>query len=162
MKGDDPLWIVAARSAVGDIDGEIRINVAGNSVSSSILDILDSHTKAAPDSAYVTSEMVRISRLDSIGATYIDKTTHNVFLKIDAQGFERQVLEGAQGILSKVRGIQLELSLVPLYRGQALFKELLDKLDSLGFDLCDVSPAFIDEEKARLLQIDGVFFRRDG
>ena len=57
-------------------------------------------------------------------------------------------------------GIQIELSLVALYKGQALLREMLDMMDILGYDLHDVNPAFADENSGRVLQIDGIFFKR--
>ena len=38
---DDPLWEIYSRCAVGDHDGEVEINIAGNSESSSILPMLE-------------------------------------------------------------------------------------------------------------------------
>lgn len=159
-KRDDPLWEVGPRVALGDRDGEIRINIAKNSYISSVRDRLDILAKAEPGSAYVGSEIVQLRRLDRVAAPYINGKAHSIFLKIDVQGFEREVLEGAKNIMSKVRGVLLELSLVPLYRGQALLREMLDKMDDLGYDLYDIAPVFADEATGRLYQVDGTFFRR--
>ncbi|MDA8893893.1 hypothetical protein N9I93_00205 [Amylibacter sp.] len=49
----DALWTVAERMAIGDSEGDVTINVSKNSVSSSILPILNSHVEAANESAYV-------------------------------------------------------------------------------------------------------------
>ena len=88
-------WQVAERCAVGDCNGEIEINIAGNSESSSILPILPSHTDAASRSAYVDSERVKIFKLSEIAASYI-KQSQSTLLKIDTQGYEDRVLEGAK------------------------------------------------------------------
>ena len=155
----DPLWTAANRMAIGNQDGEIEINIAANSFSSSVLGILDSHTSAAPLSAYVGSELVPIRKLDTVAKDYMGDD-EAVFLKVDVQGFEKQVLEGAGSLLPRVKGVQLELSLVPLYEGQALFKEILDHMDKLGFEINAIYPGFSDLETGRMLQMDGVFFRR--
>src|SRR5690242_4792078 len=39
----DPNWTIAPRVAIGDQEGEIEIHVSGNSVSSSVLDMLERH-----------------------------------------------------------------------------------------------------------------------
>ena len=62
----DPAWNVHQQAAIGDHDGHIEINIAGNSVSSSVLPMLESHSSAAVGSAYVSSERVPIVRLDSV------------------------------------------------------------------------------------------------
>jgi FkbM family methyltransferase len=76
--------------------------------------MLPSHRNNAPNSYYVGKETVPIIRLDSID--YIPDTS-KVFLKIDTQGYEREVLEGATRLLPLVHGMQIELSIAPLYRG---------------------------------------------
>lgn len=159
-KRHDPLWEIAPRVAIGDRDGEIKLNIARNSCSSSVLDTVDNFVKSVPDAVYVGSEMVKLSRLDNTAAPYIYDTTRKIFLKIDVQGFEMQVLEGAKNILPKVMCVELEMSLVPLYREQVLFRQMLDKMDRLGYDLYDIAPVLADEKTGRLLQIDGTFFRR--
>ena len=63
---DDPLWDVYPRCAIGDHNGEVEINIAGNSESSSILPMLESHRSAAPDSAYQGKEIVPIKTLDDV------------------------------------------------------------------------------------------------
>ncbi|WP_410175184.1 FkbM family methyltransferase, partial [Nodularia spumigena] len=59
-------WQVHPRIAIGDFNGEIEINIAGNSVSSSVLPMLEAHATAAVKSAYISTEKVAIARLDSI------------------------------------------------------------------------------------------------
>lgn len=156
----DLLWEVAPRNAIGNIDGEIQINVSKNSQSSSVLKMLDSHLKAAPDAVYVDKEVVKLSKLDTVARDYIETDTCSIFLKIDVQGFETQVLEGASQILPKIKGIQIELSLVLLYEGQLLFRQIIDKMEHLGYELYAVIPNFVDPQTGRLLQLDGVFFKK--
>jgi len=136
----------------------VEINVAGNSASSSILDMMDSHKLAAPHSQYIDTEKVPLRRLDSLTEDYRDKYS-NIFIKIDTQGYEHFVLEGAVKTLESVMGIQLELSLVPLYEGQLLYDDLVEKMELLGFNIWDISIGLIDPKSGRLLQVDIVFFR---
>ncbi len=159
LSSRDPLWEIAPRTAIGDETGEIAINISSNSYSSSVLDMLDSHVKAAPESAYIGSEKVKLSRLDTIAQEYIKQDVNSIFLKIDVQGFEKQVIEGADRILPQVKGIQVELSLVPLYKDQLLFKEMLELIEQLGYELHGVIPGFADPRTGRLLQMDGIFFK---
>ena len=128
----DLLWEIAPQTAIGNQEGEIIINIAGNSQSSSALPMLDAHVQSAPESAYSGSETVKLSRLDTLAKDYIKSETKSIFLKIDVQGLEKQVLEGATAILPLVKGIKLELSLVPLYEGQVLFQEMIDIVEKLG------------------------------
>ncbi len=155
---NDQLWNVAPQAAIGSEDGEIEIHIAGNSVSSSVLDMHDTHAHAAPDSSYVDNEKVQLRRLDSIGIEYIQPNSI-FFMKIDTQGYEDRVLEGASKLLANVIGLQLELSFVPLYHGQCLYDEMMLKLKALGFELWGITPVFTDPDSGRLLQVDATFFR---
>lgn len=155
---DDPGWEVAPRVAVGDSAGEIEIHIAGNSVSSSVLGMLDSHRAAAPSSAYVGAERTAVQTLDELVAARLDPDSR-VFIKIDTQGYESQVLDGATTTLSRARGVQLELSLLPLYEGQALYDELLDRVRNLGFEIWSIWPALYDPESGRMVQADATLFR---
>lgn len=154
----DPLWDVAPRIAIGDREAEIEIHVSGNSVSSSALEMLDTHARVAPDSAYLGSERVQLSRLDTMAHPYVQPETVS-FIKIDTQGYEDRVLDGASRLLAKSRGVQLELSLVPLYEGQQLFEALVERMRLLGFSIWAIQPGFSDPGSGRMLQVDAIFFR---
>lgn len=156
----DTLWDIAPCAAIGSEDGEIEIHAAGNSVSSSILDMLDAHTNAAPGSCYVGNERVPLRRLDSIARYYLQPDSV-AFLKIDTQGYEDKVLQGATGLLDRLVGLQIELSLVPLYKSQRLFDDLLEQMKTMGFDLWTMSPAFVNPRSGRLLQVDATLFRTE-
>lgn len=156
----DPNWEVHDQSAIGDQDGEIEIHIAGNSVSSSVLPMLEAHSSAAVGSDYIGSERVPIARLDSVIKHYMTPES-NLFIKIDTQGFEWQVLDGARETLQQARGLLCELSLVPLYNGQRLWLDIVDRLDAEGFMLWALQKGFIDPRTGQSLQMDGIFLLRD-
>jgi len=153
----DPLWS-CENLAVGDEDGTIEMNVSGHRTSSSILPISEAHLRAMPSSLTVRKEKVGIVRLDSLLGKMFGRN-ENIYLKIDVQGFERHVLEGARETLKQTRAIELELSLVPMYEGGAGMNEMLDYLTGIGFDLASLEPVFFDPKTGNLLQTDGIFVR---
>jgi len=157
----DPLWD-CRRCAIGDTEGMISINVAGNAgESSSVLPMLKSHQDAYPPANYVSTQEAPISRLDSVTAEIVSPSDV-VFMKIDVQGFEKHVLAGAQKTLEdRCVGMQLELSFIPLYEGGMLIREALDVAYSMGFTLTGLVPCFTDMRNGRMLQADGIFFRED-
>jgi FkbM family methyltransferase len=146
------------RSALGSESAELEIHIAGNSISSSLLPMLDRHTQVAPRSAYVGSEKVPCARLDSLVAQELQKA-HAAYLKVDTQGFEAQVLEGAAGVIDELAGVELEMSLTPLYGGQELFPDMLARMAAHGFRLATVAPGLFDRENGETLQVDGIFIR---
>jgi FkbM family methyltransferase len=151
-------WKVAARMAIGASKGSVNIHVAGNSVSSSVLDMLPTHAAAEPRSSYVGTETVAVNRLDDVCEC---SAQDRILLKIDVQGYEKQVLEGAPNIFGKCRAVLTEMSLLPLYEGQVLAFELWSLLAENGFDPWAFEPGFRHPDTGRMLQVDGVFFRRD-
>jgi FkbM family methyltransferase len=154
----DPLWHVAPRMALGAENGTVTINIAGNSASSSVLPMGKLHAEAAPESRYTGAEPVPLCRLDSVTHPALAGGSP-MLLKIDTQGFEMAVLRGAAGLLPRVAGVQVELSVVPLYEGQAAYREVIDFLEAAGFGLWNVMPGFADARSGRMLQFDGIFFR---
>lgn len=154
----------AINCAVGDVKSDVTINVSGNSgLSSSVLPMLESHISVAPDSRYVSTETISQERLDVLLAGLGIGRDSRIFLKIDVQGYERAVLDGASQLFANgtVAGLQLELSLVPLYEGGMTYREGLDRAEGLGMTLMGLDPVFADPTSGQLLQADAVFFRRE-
>lgn len=154
---DDPLW-TTHHLALGDHPGKQVINVAANSDSSSLLPMLDACSSAEPDAAYVGTESVRVERLDDLWPDAFPGC-RAPFLKIDAQGFERQVLDGARSVVPRLAGVQIELSFRPLYEGGMLHIEAIGRLDDAGFTLVGVEPGFRNRATGELLQADAIFMR---
>lgn len=153
----DQAW-QCLRMAVGSHDGTASLNVADNLVSSSVLPMLQAHREAAPQSRYVRTEEVPMRSLDSL-AMDVFQQQDTIWLKLDVQGYERSVLEGAKKFLSSVQAIEVELSLQPLYEGQTLYLQMIEFFRDRGFALASVAPGFQDENSGRLFQFDAVFLR---
>jgi hypothetical protein len=119
--------------------------------------MLDTHLSAAPESRYLHKESVPVRRLDDILPP--PDSTRRIFLKLDVQGYEPQVLAGATRLLTHTLAVQLEMSLIPLYRGEVLMPEISARMKDTGFELWDLEPSFRDPTTGRLLQVDGIFTR---
>jgi FkbM family methyltransferase len=154
----DALWTVHPRCAVGSAPGQVDINIAQNSVSSSIRPMLAAHYEAAPESRFVATERVDLVTLDGIFGQYCTPTSR-AWLKIDTQGFEKEVLDGAATCISSIGVVQMELSLIPLYEGQSLWEYFLARMQDAGYQLWAFIPGFSDLRTGRSLQVDVVFAR---
>jgi len=154
---NDPDWQIN-NYAVGDTNGTIDINISANSQSSSILEMMPEHVKSAPDSIYKGKETVEIIKLDTFFTKY-ECDLSKTFLKIDAQGFEKNVLKGAANSIENIKGIQLELSMIELYKGETLITEMVNIIKDLGFTIYSLEPGFYDKITGQLLQVDGIFYR---
>ena len=155
----DKNWIVC-NYALGNENTESLINVSENSMSSSILNMLPDHLKSAPESKYVTQQNIEIKKLDTVFSDFY-KEGDNIMLKIDTQGYEKNVILGAENSLPQIKLLQLEMSVVPLYENEILFTEMIDFLDRKGFDLFFLENGFVDQKTGKLLQLDGIFVNKN-
>jgi FkbM family methyltransferase len=152
---DFPSW-ECQKIALGDTIRQTSINVSENNESSSLSEILDSHIEAFPTSNVIKQENVNVQTVDAFLKGRPD-LEGNVFLKVDVQGFEKKVLDGANESLSRISILQLEMGLEALYEGELLFWDWLKYLKSLHFHPVHIQNAFSHHKTKRLLQVDCIF-----
>ncbi len=154
----DSQWI-CHHLALGEKDAESEINVSRNFASSSLLTVTNLSTEAEQGTAITRREKIRIARLDSLRSSLM-APSDRIYMKVDVQGFEKQVLAGATETLTQIEAIEIELTLVELYSKQTLMAEMLSLLDALGFLPVWLERGFKDPRTGHLLQMDGIFIRR--
>jgi FkbM family methyltransferase len=142
--------------AASDRDGELALNVTRDSRSSSVLERNDRFADR-PGWAPKEVQTVRGRRLESL-ADEILRPGERAYLKLDVQGYERHVIEGAGRALSRFAALELELSVAPLYEGQARLVDMLPYLAQLAFHPVSLEPILLDDD-GRLLELDGLFVR---
>ena len=157
--GNDAEWQVF-NYALGDKDEQSTINISENSYSSSLYDIHDIGIEALPETQYIGKETIQVKRLDSV---FPDFYTGNqqVFLKLDTQGYEKNVLEGGLDALQHVNGLQVEMSLFPVYKGANLFNDMLKYINDKGFRLVHIKPGFCHPQTGLMLELDAIFLRNN-
>jgi FkbM family methyltransferase len=155
---EDPRWRTF-NMALGDNEGLAKINVSQSSDFSSILPQLPAATAFDAEAQVVRSESVRVARLDDIFAEL--PTSKAAYLKIDTQGYERQVLLGAPECLSSCLGVQMELPIIHLYEGTWKFHEAVAYMSDLGFEISNIFPVNYDQtDTVSLVEVDCIFRRR--
>lgn len=153
-----PRWRAFDRVALGAEEGSVTMQVAGNSVSSSVLPMLERHIRAAPGSQPVQTLVVPQTTLDLAFAASVEHST--ALIKIDTQGYEHQVLAGGPRCLAHAALVLVEMSVLPLYEGQWLCDEVIGYLRARGFELWCQYPDFTEPATGRVLQYNGLFARR--
>lgn len=148
----------ALNFGLGDFDGESIINISANSESSSFLNMLPVHIKHRPESKFIGKEKVTIKKLDSVFHNF-SNDSDNIFLKIDAQGYEYNILQGGNKSLNNIDGLQIEMSLEPLYEGEKLICELIGYIETKGYKLMSIEPGSVDYSSGQMFQVDGIFFK---
>jgi FkbM family methyltransferase len=154
----DALWEIAPRMALGAGAGTVSLNVSAESDMSSALPFVPEMADLLDSAAYTGTLTAPLARLDEVFGEYAGNTGR-VLLKIDTQGTEAAVLEGASGVLDRIYGIQLELSIVPVYQGERTYLDMIAALGELGFQPALFIPGYFNQRSARLISMDGVFIR---
>jgi FkbM family methyltransferase len=119
--------------AVGAAEASLPMNVARSDDSSSLLSPTPLQLSSFPGTASVGSVEVSVRRLDDVvGRALLDTP---ILLKIDVQGFELEVLKGAENLLADGCDVLVECSFSELYAGQPLADEVICELFSRGLRL---------------------------
>ncbi len=153
----DPLWECHNVGLADDNRADV-INVSRNSYSSSLLPVSSVSLAIEPSIGYVGTEAIALRRLDDL-FDEICGPTETVYLKIDTQGSELAVINGALASLRRIKLVQLETSFYPVYVGQPLADEMMSFLRQLGFRVVSIEPGWEDPVSAELLQADVIFVR---
>lgn len=154
----DSLW-TPHQMALGAEEMEAEINISDEySQVSSLLPMLESAVERRAFWQHTSKETIQVKTLDSLFGT-LTSGSGSIMLKIDTQGYEKSVLDGAAKSLPSLKLLQLEMSLVSLYENELLFNEMLDFLESQGFQLVSLEPGMQDEKTGQLFQVDGIFQR---
>ncbi|WP_158971871.1 FkbM family methyltransferase [Chachezhania sediminis] len=153
---DDPDWAVH-HTGVGDRDGTATIGVSENFVSSSILPATDRLLAIHAPVRQARQEEISIARLDTVAPALI-RPGDTVCLKIDTQGFERAVIEGAAGVLDRILLVRMEVAVHEVYAGEMTVAEAISLMADRGFGLIEAWPAWRHPDTAEVLHFD-LFFR---
>jgi FkbM family methyltransferase len=127
--------------ALGAEAGEAKLHILALPNMSSVLppnrELLSGFRKKGAHSEVMSTEALPIEPLDAIAAR--DGFAPDV-LKVDTQGSELQILEGARDALDRsVLLAEVEVSFLERYSGQPLFDDIVRHMRGHGFDLIELS-----------------------
>lgn len=143
--------------ALSNKEEEVEFFISSNSGSSSLLEMGRLHKDAYPYSGKITSLKVKTNLLDDTLST--DLLSKNLWLKLDVQGAELKVLEGAKKLLRETSLVFMETSFSELYHNQPLFNEVIEYMKSQGFKVVGIENISQDIRDGAFLQCD-IFFAR--
>lgn len=149
-------WHVAEKCGLGSKDLSQDIFISHHSESSSLLKILPKHTDLKPLSKIISTEKTNIKKLDSFYDD-VKKLDKNIFLKIDTQGYELEVLKGAEKTLKLITALVVEVSLVKLYKKQPLWLDIVNFLKERNFIVWSVDRVMGDISTGESYQLDITF-----
>jgi FkbM family methyltransferase len=130
---DDPRWH-AYPYALGSEHSARQIFVTSNPDYSSFLQPSQHALATFPGCAVDRTERVEVRRLDEIFDDAITPIAEpRAFLKLTTQGWDLEVLRGAEHRLDRLLAMQTELSLHPPYEGATEFEAALSSFSHAGF-----------------------------
>jgi FkbM family methyltransferase len=153
----DGKW-TANNFAIGAESGELKINISANSKFTSAL----SHRVNAQDfHGGIVSD-----RVESVPAWTLDHAAKecqgNILIKIDTQGFERQVIEGGRKTVARSKGVLMEVPIIALYDNSWRLSEAIEYMDGIGFVPTQIDPVnYHPLDRQALVEIDCLFRPRD-
>jgi FkbM family methyltransferase len=152
----DKRWLVFP-FALGAQPQRRAIHVTQHSVFSSFLPPADSGSALFGQQMTVSAtEPVEVRRMDDVMGEIADRVEPgHIYMKLDTQGFDLDVIEGAQRFLPWVRALQTELAFIPIYRGMPTYQETLRALTDKGFEVSGFFPVNLDD-RLRVIEADCV------
>lgn len=152
----DPRW-EARRCAVGATAGTLELRNYEDSRHNSTL----APSPGRPMPPVQSVEEVPVVTLDALRGE-LWAPVDAIALKVDVEGLEGAVLDGAADLLEHVRVVEIELSTIPLNDGQPLLPEIATRLYATGLRLTSLRPIWTDPGTGALVQADGIFERPTG
>lgn len=145
------------RVALGRREGRMPLNVTARDDCSSLLGITPAQLELAPGSQVVRTEWVEVAPLTRF--LHQTEIVRPALLKIDVQGYEGEVLEGARPLLPHFDAVYVEASFRELYAGQTLVGRIFKLLQGEGFRLNQLCNLVCDH-RSEPIQADFDFRRK--
>jgi FkbM family methyltransferase len=142
---------------LGSEEGMIDFYVNKFSQASSALKISENQKTFFPFTKISKKIVIPVKRLDDLSAEI--NLESPVLLKLDTQGFEKNVLIGCEKILSKVDYLLFETSFVRMYENEPLFDEMHDFVKSLGFEF-KTPLNCLRNNKSEIMQMDVLYTKK--
>lgn len=147
--------------ALSDFDGTASFNIMAADQFSSLKAPSGEQDAIFADRNKVTKTVeMQCRRLDTLLPELVAQHGFTrPFLKMDTQGHDLSVCEGAGEALAQMLGIQTELGVRPIYEGGTGYRAMIDWLEARAF----VPSAFFANNKGHfplLVEMDGIFVNR--
>jgi len=141
--------------ALGDENVETSLNIMERDELSSFLTPDNSHVPEFETMNVIKERQVtKIRRLDDWAAH--DGRVHDlskVYLKVDTQGFDLRVFNGATQLRPKILAMQTEVSCLPIYRGGVRLPDAVRPFIDAGFDIGEMF-AVGHDRRLRAIEFD--------
>jgi FkbM family methyltransferase len=142
-------------TAVGDYVGTASFHVNSDTQVSSLLNLGKDRLESFPKSQVVESVTVPVTTLDAIFGA--DELASPILIKIDVQGFEDRVINGAKMLLERTKWVLMEVSFSSLYEGESDFTTILNIMHAHGFRFLRPMNFHISPVTGEIIEMDALF-----
>lgn len=151
----DSFWHIH-HCALGSEATQLKIQVMASDTFSSLRQVSPDSPGVFRSSTVITkTEDVAVCRLDDLAHELIGVSGGKAYLKVDTQGFDMEVLKGAENLLRRISGLQFELPIQRIYQEVPQYRDMLAHIESLGFVISGLFPISVDES-LRAVEFDCV------
>ena len=159
---EDSEWH-AHRMALGATKGEAPMHVFTGATFHSFLPPSKYGLSRFPDKMQVErTESVPLDRLDNILDDLVkDVKDPHIFLKVDTQGYDLEVMRGLGNKAPAISALQIEMAVNPIYDDASnSFADALSYLSRLGFQVSGLFPvSFNADDRVQVVEFDCLMFR---
>ena len=149
-------WTVEENIGFGESIENKEINISKNKVSSSILKIDKRIIEIEPGTEQVKKEKIKLITLDKyLNQKYFKNK--KIFIKIDTQGYEENIIKGSKKKIKNVSGFMLEASIKPIHNKEKDYSYIIKLMKKMGFSVWAIGRGFSDKKTGQVLQVDIIF-----
>lgn len=140
--------------AVGNKIGKVEINIEPDDLERASL---HKRTPLTASSRSVTAREIDVTTLDNLFKEHQFKPPFS--LKIDTEGFELQVIQGATELLRQTEFVISEVSVAERFKDSYTFAQFVELMNKNGFNLYDI--LYMYRKDDRLMYADCLFYKRN-
>ncbi|MEQ9451619.1 MAG: FkbM family methyltransferase [Pseudomonadales bacterium] len=158
---DDPGWD-AYNYALGNAEENLELNVSRSSVFSSFHPVNSFGKEKYGDALEATTtEQVAVRRLDhALTDVLPNHEAHTIFLKMDTQGHDHKVIEGADTFKTSFRAILSEIAVTPIYEDIPDYMESMALYRSIGYEVTGLYVVNRHRDTGHVIEFDCVMAKR--
>ena len=157
----DPNWFVH-NFAMGDQLEQKEVNVTVSSDFASFLQPNEYGMKRFKKNKTDYTEMVEVNTIDNFLETQIPNLNDKrIFLKTDTQGYDLEVVKGAEKSMRLIHCLLSEISFIPIYNGMMHYLDALKIYETYGFSVSAFYPITRDKETMSIIEMDCVMVNQN-
>ncbi len=140
--------------ALGDTISKAVINVSKSSDLSSMLEANHFGQEKYPNMEISRQETIEVNTLDNFIVQNNLQIGRKILLKMDTQGFDLKVFNGAKKSIPSIFCLLSEISLIPIYSNMPHYLDALRAYEESGFQISGLYPISRNKQNLSIIEMD--------